>query len=49
MPPEMRLGLLAMQFRGTKNGAKRAEGAAAYEQVVPGLIDSGALEETPAL
>jgi len=48
VPLETQLGLLAMQFRGTKDEAKRAEVAMAYEQVVSQLIESGRWEVMPA-
>jgi len=47
IPLETQLGILAMQFRGTRDEAKRAEVAAAYQQVVVQLIDSGKWKEMP--
>jgi hypothetical protein len=48
VPPETQLGLLAMQFRGARDEVKRAEVAAAYEQVVLQLIESGKWKDMPS-
>jgi hypothetical protein len=48
IPLETQLGLLAMQFRGTRNEARRAEVATAYAQVVRDLIEGGEWEEMPS-
>ncbi len=45
---ETQLGLLAMQFRSTRDEARRAEVATAYAQVVRDLIESGKWEEMPS-
>jgi hypothetical protein len=47
-PPETRLGLLAMQFRSTRDESVRDEVTADYERVVNELIASGRWEEMPA-
>jgi hypothetical protein len=48
IPPETKLGLLAMQFRGTRDAPVRDEVTADYERVVNDLIASGQWEEMPA-
>lgn len=48
LPLDTELGLLAMQFRGAKDEATRAEVAAAYDRVVAQLIESGEWEEMPS-
>lgn len=46
---EEQLGALAMQFRGTRDVARRAEIAREYAEVVNRLIQSGCWHEMPAL
>src|SRR5437879_5071690 len=48
VPLETQLGLLAMQFRGTKDEARRNESAANYAHVVLRLIESGKWKEMPS-
>jgi hypothetical protein len=48
IPPETKLGLLAMQFRSTRDESVRKKVAADYERVVNELIASGQWEEMPA-
>jgi hypothetical protein len=43
------LGILAMQFRGTKVEAERASIAEAYAQTVSQLIESGTWRKIPPL
>jgi hypothetical protein len=45
--PEQRLGLLAMQFRGTKDEKERTKIATEYAKVVTRLIESGKWGEIP--
>lgn len=47
IPPETELGLLAMQFRGTRDESVRDVVTAAYERVVNELIASGQWDEMP--
>jgi hypothetical protein len=49
LPLETQLGLLAMRFRSTRDESERDEVAAAYEQVVAQLIQSGNWQEMPCL
>jgi hypothetical protein len=46
--PETKLGLLAMQFRSTRDESVRDKVTADYERVVNELIASGQWEEMPA-
>jgi hypothetical protein len=48
IPPETKLGLLAMQFRSTRDESVREKVTAAYERIVNELIESGQWEEMPA-
>lgn len=48
IPLEQQLGILAMQFRGTCDEAKRAGIAGEYARVVARLIQSGKWDEIPA-
>ncbi len=48
MPLDAKLGLLAMQFRSTRNAPERAKVAKAYGEVVQQLIESGQWEEMPS-
>ena len=48
IPLETQLGLLAMQFRSTREESVRDKVAADYERVVNELIASGQWEEMPA-
>jgi hypothetical protein len=48
IPLETRLGLLAMQFRSTRDESERDQVAKVYEHVVDQLIASGKWEEMPA-
>ncbi|HEV3384001.1 MAG TPA: hypothetical protein VG097_04260 [Gemmata sp.] len=47
IPLGTQLGLLAMQFRGTRDESERDKLAIAYEHVVNKLIESGKWEEMP--
>src|SRR5580692_6657248 len=47
IPLETQLGHLAMQFRSTRDEAKRAAVARYYEDIVKQLIRSGEWEEMP--
>lgn len=42
------LGVLAMHFRGTRDGAKRQTIATEYAKTVKRLIESGSWSEVPA-
>ena len=48
IPLETQLGLLAMQFRSTRDESERDKLAAQYAQVVDRLITSGKWKEMPA-
>ena len=48
IPPETKLGMLAMQFRGTRDESVRDKVTADYERVVNELIASGQWDEMPA-
>jgi hypothetical protein len=48
IPAETKLGLLAMQFRGTRDESVRDKVTADYRRVVAGLIASGQWKEMPA-
>jgi hypothetical protein len=48
-PPENRLGLLAMQFRSTRDQSVRDIVAEDYKRVVNELIESGQWYEMPAI
>ena len=47
--PEKRLGILAMQFRGTKDPVCRREIADQYSHTVSELIRSGSWKDIPTL
>jgi hypothetical protein len=47
IPLETQLGLLAMQFRSTRNESERDNLVTAYEHIVDKLIASGKWEEMP--
>jgi hypothetical protein len=47
--PEKRLGILAMEFRATKDRAARKKIAEAYSLAVAQLIESGKWEEIPPM
>ncbi len=48
IPLDTKLGLLAMQFRSTRDAPERAKVAKAYGEVVHQLIESGQWEEMPS-
>ncbi len=48
IPLETQLGLLAMQFRGTRDESERDKVATIYANVVDKLITSGKWEEMPS-
>jgi hypothetical protein len=48
-PPTKRLGTLAMQFRGTRDEAKRASISKEYSHLVAELIESKKWRNIPAL
>ncbi len=48
IPPETKRGLLAMQFRSTRDESVRDTVTAAYERAVNELIESGQWDEIPA-
>ncbi len=48
IPPEIKLGLLAMQFRSTRDESVRDKVTADYQRVVNELIASGQWDEMPA-
>ncbi len=48
IPPETKLGLLAMQFRSTRDESVRDKVTADYKRIVDQLIASGQWEEMPA-
>jgi hypothetical protein len=47
IPPETKLGLLAMQFRSTKDKSKRQKIMSEYENIVNQLIKNKAWDEMP--
>jgi hypothetical protein len=49
VPPARRLGILAMQFRGTRDEALRASIAQAYSDAVAELIDGKKWRKIPLL
>jgi hypothetical protein len=49
VPPAKRLGILAMQFRGTRDNAERASISEAYTQTVNELIESKKWKRMPPL
>ncbi len=49
VPPGRRLGILAMEFRGTRDEAERTTIAQAYSQAVTELIDSNNWKRIPLL
>ena len=49
LPPVKRLGILAMQFRGTRDETERTCIAQAYSQAVAELIDSKKWQRIPSL
>ncbi|MHB1557529.1 MAG: hypothetical protein ACYC61_08620 [Isosphaeraceae bacterium] len=48
IPPETKLGLLAMQFRSTRDESVRDKVASDYARIVNELIAGGQWEEMPA-
>jgi hypothetical protein len=49
VPADKRLGVLAMQFRGTRDATSRTKIAESYSLAVAELIDSGNWPEIPPL
>jgi hypothetical protein len=49
IPPQKLLGILAMRFRGTRDGAERRLIAQEYADVVARLVKSRKWREIPAL
>jgi hypothetical protein len=49
VPPDKRLGVLAMQFRGTKDETARQEIAKSYSAAIEELIKSKKWREIPPL